>query len=359
MKKNTKSICMLFASASLILLTGCKKEDKGEDQKVVSQQDIINSISVNVNAATYLQLANNSSELYDAIVAFTANPSEQGLKNCQALWKAARSTWEQSEGFLYGPVASDNIDPRIDTWPVNFVDLNAEMAGSQAFTESYVDGLDDALKGFHPIEFLLWGENGTKTYNTFTAREKEYLVALGKNLKVLTSELASQWNINNSASFMLKFRTPGANNEFYATKKEVYLEMVNAMEGICDEVASGKIGEPFIAQDPSLEESPYSKNSISDFKDNIKSIQNVYLGKFNADGAGLEDLVRKYNLSLDAKIKLQIAGAINSLTNITDPFGTAISSQATLVQNAITAINTLKTTLEDELLPFVNLYVTE
>jgi uncharacterized iron-regulated protein len=132
--------------------------------------------------------------------------------------------------------------------------------------------------------------------------------------------------------------------------------MVNAMAGICDEVANGKIGEVYAAQDPSLEESPFSQNSITDFTNNIKGVQNVYLGKFSADGKGLEDVVRAYNLQLDSNIKLKLSTAIEALGKVTVPFGTAISTQKTQVQNAIEAIQALKTTLEDELLPFIQMH---
>lgn len=359
MKKNVQSVITVLAVATLVVSTSCKKDKKTTTPPAaeVTQQDIIVGLSSNVNAATYTQLSANSSDLYTAILAFTANPSAAGLTECKNLWKSARSTWEQSEGFLYGPVASEDIDPRIDTWPVNFVDLNAEIAGTAQFTDTYIDGLEHALKGFHPIEFLLWGENGTKTFDQFTAREKEYLVALGKNLKTLTAQLAVQWNTNTTDAYIKHFTSPGASNQYYATSKAVYQEIVNAMAGICDEVSSGKIGEPFLAADPSLEESPYSQNSLKDFTDNMRSVQNVYLGKFNADGNGLEDLVKKYNLSLDTKIKTKISGAITALNNITVPFGTAITTQPTQVQNAINAIADLKAVLENELLPFVNQYV--
>ncbi len=359
MKKDSKSVIMIMAAAALVVVSSCKKDDPEPTPAAeVSQQDVINGLSSNVNAATYTQLSTNTSDLYTAVQSFVASPSATGLTECRNLWKAARSTWEQSEGFLYGPVASENIDPRIDTWPVNFVDLNAQIAGSDAFTDSYIDGLEDALKGFHPIEFLLWGENGTKTFDQFSAREKEYLVALSKNLRTLTGQLALQWNTSTPNAFITEFRTPGTANQYYTTSKAVYQEIVNAMAGICDEVGGGKIGEPFLAQDPTLEESPYSQNSLTDFTNNMKSVQNVYLGKFNSDGNGLEDLVKKYNLSLDNTIKAKMTAAIAALNNITDPFGTAITSQPTQVQNAIDAINELKAVLENDLMNFVNQYVT-
>lgn len=343
-----------------ISIASCKKEEVKPNTSVeVTPQAVIQSIAQNVNSAIYADLAQISENLYGAVLVFSTNLTAENLENCRSLWKSARSTWEQSEGFIYGPVATENIDPRIDTWPVNFVDLNAQIAGSNEFTDTYVDNLEDALKGFHPIEFLLWGETGSKTVNQFTAREIEYLVALTKNLKVLTSELAVEWNVTQQNAYITHFVNPASSNVYYGTKKDVFLEIVNAMIGICEEVAAGKIGEPFINQDPSLEESPYSQNSMIDFTNNVRSVQNIYLGKFNTDGLGIEDLVRKYNLSMDNAIKAKINAAILAMNNITVPFGQAITDQPTQVQNAIAAMEELKGTLETQLLPFVNQYITD
>lgn len=358
------------------ITTGCKKEgctdssatnynkkakkDNGSCEYVSDNKEILEAIGTNVVIATYGDLANNTSSLYDAVTDFIANPSAAGLENCRNLWKSSRSSWERSEGFLFGPVATDEIDPRIDTWPVDYNAMETLLSGSTDFTvDANIDALDDALKGFHPIEYMLWGTNGTKTYSDFTAREKEYLKALSKNVKKLTSDLVTGWNPNSSASFYASFTVPGSGNTFYPTVKSAFEELVNGIAGICDEVANGKISEPFTQHDASLEESPYSQNSIKDFTDNIRSIQNIYLGKYAADGKGLEDLVRAHNLSLDNTIKTKMTNAINKLQAITDPFGTAITSQATLVQNAIDAINDLKSTLEGDLLPFVQQYVTD
>jgi putative iron-regulated protein len=356
-------IAFYFQIASLMIsllgISSCKKESIEPVESTFTSQEIISSISTNINYSTYLELQNLAIDLHTKSVAFSTNPTDNLLQECRSLWKSARGAWEQSEGFIYGPVSTENIDPRIDTWPVNFVDLNAEINSGNPFTDTYVSNLEDALKGFHPIEFLLWGQNGTKSASDFTPRELEYLVALTKDLENLTSELAEEWNQNTANSYIHFFTNPTISNPYYESKKAVFQEIVNAMIGICDEVASGKIGEPFIQGDPSLEESPYSQNSMTDFKNNLKSVQNIYLGKFNTDGIGLEDLVRKYNLSLDNTIKTEMNNAIASLDAITDPFGTAIISQPTQIQNAISAIEALKTTLEDKMIPFVNQYITD
>ena len=161
------------------------------------------------------------------------------------------------------------------------------------------------------------------------------------------------WDASVSGNYGNIFINAGNGSAIYETQRAAFEELVNAMTGICDEVANGKMDEVYLAKDPSLEESPFSKNSITDFTHNIRGVENVYLSRYSADGKGLEDLVKKYNLSLDNEIKTNISSAIGALNTVTVPFGEAIISQPLQVQNAIDAINALKTTLEEKLLPFV------
>lgn len=255
--------------------------------------------------------------------------------------------------MLFGPVSTDNIDPRIDTWPVNFVDLEAQLASGNAFTAEYINNLEDALKGFHPIEYLIFGQDGNKTAAQMTAREREYLLALCVNLEELTAHLAYSWDAAHENNYGTILSTAGSGNSTYPTQRAAFEEMVNAMSAICDEVANGKMHEPLIAQDPMLEESPFAKNSITDFTNNIRGVENVYLGRYSENGTGLEDFVRQYDLQTDAAIKQRIAAAVAALGTITVPFGQALTEQPVQVQQAIDAINALAATVDSELLPLV------
>jgi len=67
--------------------------------------------------------------------------------------------------------------------------------------------------------------------------------------------------------------------------------------------------------------------------------------------------VRANNLSLDTEIKSKHAAAIAALGAITVPFGVAITTQQSQVQNAMTKVNDLASVLNDELKPFVLQYV--
>jgi predicted lipoprotein len=344
---------------SILMLHSCKKNKDLPGDLIdnnTTRKAILTELSTHVIAGTYVEMTAKSDELTLSIEQLNNSKTEDNLNICRNNWRALRAVWKQSEGFIFGPVATERIDPRIDSWPINHADLDSLLSTSVAFESSYIDGLQDALKGFHPIEYLLFGINGDKAATEITNRELELLVELSKNLTKLSSELASNWAVGNGNYYNL-FTSAGNGSSLYASQKEAFEELTNAIIGICDEVAGGKIAEPFNAQNPNLEESPYSRNSLNDFINNIKSVQNIYLGKFQKDGKGLEDFVRVYNLSLDATIKLQIDQALFALNAITLPFGEAISSQPTLVQQAIDKIDALRETLESQLLPLIQLQI--
>lgn len=350
-----KKTLILF-SAALLIAQGCKKEETNTQSSGDVQKDVLNSLSQEVYFNSYISLSDKTSKLYSDVQAFVADPTDDKLSACRQDWKDAREVWENTEAWLFGPVATESIDPRIDTWPVDFVRLDSVLNSSNTINNQYIDGLEESLKGFHPLEYMLFGVNGNKKASDFTSRQKDYLLALAENIKILTNELSHSWSV--SGGNYTENIIDAGNNNIYPTRLSAYEEMVNAMIGICEEVADGKIGEVFTHLDSMGEESPFAKNSITDFTNNIRGVRNVYLGTFgNKDVAGLEDFVRTYNLSLDTRIKQKADQAIAALNNITDPFGKAIFTQPVQVQNAIDAINALKSELEDGLLPLVQLKV--
>ncbi len=353
--KAFKKLTLLILIASSF--TACKDDDDDSVPVDNVNQVILTDFASNIAFTSYTQLAAKTVLLHQQSVIFSANPTANGLTDLKNTWKDARKVWEQTESFLFGPVATDNIDPRIDTWPVNFNDLEVILNNGLPLNEVYINSLDDALKGFHPIEYLIFGLNGNKQHTDFDARELEYLTALSQNLKTLTANLSNEWSPAASGSYYYSFINAGNGSTIYTTQKAAYEELVNAMAGICDEVANGKIYEPFITTNPELEESPFSGNSITDFTNNMKGVQNIYLGTNVVDGKGLEDLVRKHNLSLDGLMKSKMKNAITALNNITDPFGTAITTQPIQVQNAIDAINELKDVIETDLFNLVQFHV--
>ncbi len=359
-----KNLSFLFLCALIVIATSCKKDKDTEPSvPVLSNQEIQNNIlqdfSYKIALASYQDMENKMNAFYNTCLAFDASQTQSNLDDARIAWKNVRAVWEQSEAFLFGPVSTENIDPSTDTWPVDYNSLDSLLNTTNAFTQSYMNSLGDELKGYHPAEFILWGSNGSKTPADFTAREREYLIALVADLQIKSTQLRTSWDPSVADNYLLHVVNAGQSSSVYPSQRAVFEEMINAMIGICDEVANGKMYEPFAGSDPSLEESPFSQNSLTDFKNNILGVKNVYFGDYLQQGNGLNEFMTKNNLSIHSTVSSQIDNALTSFNGITVPFGQAIFSERTQVQHVMTQINSLKTTLENQLLPFIQQTITE
>ena len=362
MKRNLLKFAT-FCLASSLVLTSCDKDKDNDVDINTLKSEVLENTAKNVIEFSYSEMLSKVNALKTSVADLVASPTDAKLTTARNNWKEVRAVWEKTEAWLFGAVATEDIDPRIDTWPVDFNEIDQLLASSTVLDAAYFTRLDQALessdedivdaanamRGFHPIEYILWGEDGTKTAAKLATetRAKQYLVALTDNLQTLTKEVYESW----SNGYSNQVAKAGNGSTEFATQKGAFVEIVEAMAGICGEVGDGKMGEPFNNQDPALEESPFSKNSLADFTNNIEGIMNIYQGKFGSrDGKGLEDFVQYYNKSLDLEIKAKHTAAINALKAITNPFGTALlasNSQSTLVQNAINRINELAEVLND------------
>ncbi|MEY2829864.1 MAG: hypothetical protein RIQ33_1722 [Bacteroidota bacterium] len=345
----------------VMMLVSCRKPKPTTTTATTQNinQTVINDIATNVVWGSFSDLQSKANVYYNNIVAFNTSPTDNNLSACKTSWKNMRQVWEQCEAFLYGPVSTEQFDPKTDTWPVNYTDMDSLLNSNYHLTADSIAMLDDALKGYHPMEYMLWGKTSNKKAVDFTIREKQYLMALAQNYKIIVDEMATAYNPKTTSSFLNNIYNAGKSSSIYPTKKAAYLEMITAMAGICDEVANGKIEEPFINQDASLEESPYSQNSLIDFKNNIQGVYNVYNGVYTTDGLGISDWVKQKNISLDNQIQSEISTAISAVQAIQGNFGTAIFTQQNQIINAQQAINKLKNTLENDAINLVNQQITD
>lgn len=350
MKKNSLTI-----SLGVLLLTmgACKKDDVTTTVAEKSYLANISNIGTNVITESYMELASKAEILHSESVSLESSSSASNLDITRNAWRDTRVPWEKSEGFLFGPVDTKGIDPAIDSWPVNKIDLDAVLNGSDALTESFIDALAGELKGFHTIEYLLWGEDGNKEIADFTAREFEYLLSVTENLKLKTQILSDSW-VPGGDNYVSNLTAAGTSSSIYLTEKSALQELVQGMIAIADEVANGKINDPLSLQDISKEESQFSHNSKNDFANNIRSISNVYNGKFNVDGLGIYDIIEAKDANLADRLNAEITDAITAVDNIPGTFSSAVFNNKTEVTDARDKITVIQTTLESEILEIIN-----
>ena len=346
------SLCaMLVVPIAAWLGCGEDDDDLGGDASF-DAATLLNDYANNVVVATYEDLDAKAGMLLAAVHTLASDATASNLTAAQDAWVAARSPWELSEAFLFGPVDTDGLDPKLDSWPVNRVDLDAVLSSDQPLTKETADGLEETLKGFHTIEYLLFGEGGAKQSEDFDTREYEYLVAVTESLKADAQALHDAWHPSR-ANFAAEIANAGVSSAIYVSRKAAVQEIVNGMIVIADEVANGKISDPFNEEDARLVESQFSFNSIADFQDNIRGIQNAYVGRYVVDGQGLNDFVAERDADLDARFQNEVQAGIDAIGVIPAPFRDAIAGSRTEVQAAIDAVRAVQTTLESEILPLV------
>ncbi len=351
--KNYKTIAKFaFLAILSIQLISCDDDDTNtETDKLYSEH--LENITDNVIVETYSDLANKAAILFNEIKDFKANKTVSNYDEAKQAWRDARAPWEQSEGFLFGPVDTEGVDPAIDSWPVNEIDLKNVLNSKDVLTEAYLESAIDEIKGFHTIEFLLWAVDGNKQMSDFTDREFEYLLAATENLKNRTQQLANAWKKN----YAKTFKSAGENS-VYKSQKSALETLVTGLIGIANEVATSKIEDPLNgnkgAANQTKEESRFSHNSKTDFSNNIKSIANIYNGTYFIDGKGLSDIIKAKDSKLDATFNKAIIDAIQAIDNIPGTFTTAIVSNRTAVANAQTKVAIVQALLETKIKPIIN-----
>lgn len=344
------------SAALLALLTSVSCDDDEVVGANFKDSEIITAYADSVVVPTYQLLNTRAKALDTAVAALAADKTDAKLTAAKDAWVATRVPWEQSEAHLFGPVSANGYDPAMDSWPVNRTDLDAVLASGNALTQAYVSALPEEQKGFHTLEYLLWGEQGNKTAAAITARELEYMRALSAELVTVTTDLANSWTtgVGGASAYRTVFTSAGAGSNAYPSLGAAAQEILVGMSGICDEVANGKIADPYDAHDPQLVESQFSFNSQIDFADNIRGVLNAYTGDAAAAGTmgrGIADFVVAADPALDARFRAEIVDAIAAINAIPVPFRNAITTPADYpkIEAAQAAIRKVQATIDGDL----------
>ena len=313
-------------------------------------RNVLTNLVNNVIVPTYTDLADDVEDLEETLNGLTvSNITQAQINEACDDFKDARENWERSEAFLMGAASDFDIDPTIDSWP-----LNRSLLLSYFNNGMNNEMLEDAtILGFHALEFILFRNGqprkvaefqGNDTYKNFEritgAQELKYAQTICNLLKQRCFQLQVAWEgqntknasrmavvkaagldylTENGLSFGENLISAGQNSKStFTTLKAAIAQVLSDDEGSCvgiaNEVGTAKIANPFSAGDISYVESPYSYNSIRDFQDNIRSIRNVWYGSTNGSAA---------SVSFDAFFKNVGETATNN--NVNNAINNAIS----------------------------------
>ena len=177
-------------------------------------QPILMTYVNDVVLPTYLELKEKNTALYEAAKTFAIAPSDQNFQLCCNAWLEARTPWETSEAFLFGPVDALGLDPNMDSWPldqeaiVNILNSGEfnNMTWGEGDNEESIEA-KQGVRGFHTMEFLIFKDGQARTINggnstdaanlDYTAANAQswgnYMVQVGKLLQQDATELYNAW----------------------------------------------------------------------------------------------------------------------------------------------------------------------
>jgi predicted lipoprotein len=277
-------------------------------------------------------------------------------------WKEARRYWEMTEAFLYGPAEYYSLDPRIDSWPLDKDNLTQQFRSDMSNVDATYarENYGTNLIGFHAIEYVIFEDGHSKNAANITANELIYLVAVAEVLQGDCIRLEASWSESVSAekqeilddaeleitsNFGREMMRAGSAGSRFQTPVQAIQEIVGGCEAIADEVGNEKIASPYDSKDVYQVESWYSWNSLTDFTDNIYSIENSYLGGMEGSrtGRSLSDFVKSKNAQMDIDIRSAIKNAIDKIQAIPAPFRNQLDNlgSAPAIEDAMDACNRL------------------
>lgn len=349
MKKKNVLVMVMMGLAVLFCGISCSEDDNtdGPDNgNILTEEEMDAAIATYVDGIvlpTYKNMLDKVTIFKNKVDAFVASGRQEDLNvACQA-WRDAREPWEFSEAHLGGPATNLNLDPSMDSWPLDKEGING-IIKSGDFSE--LEGYDDdnmELRGFHTAEYMLFFDGQprdlTKSQDEIDLTNtnlKKYLQIVVNDILKDTETLYNAWakGLEGDDTYSSPYgealkKHDGTNG---MTSAETVLATILSEEGgmanIANEVGEAKIGDPITnyKEDPEKGllsvESWYSWNSITDYSNNIKGVKNCYLGSLDGkiNASSLSALVKKVDASLDTKVQEKINAAIASIENIPAPF---------------------------------------
>ena len=359
MKKIQNFVMAFLLGAMTIGFTACSSDNGGNEgfdlpdvgqatTSISSSDKEMQKVAKNYVQAvvypTYQALASNARTLYSAAQTLyksaEAGTMTQDQINaaCEA-FKKTRQEWERSEAFLFGSATDNELDPHIDSWPLDRDELERALtnenliAGFKSenpakFVSEHNTKFQSVL-GFHGMEFVLFRNGAHRTVEALKANDTDegvtsvrgidelaFLQAVAADVRNITALLEFTWMgsaasnetkailsgegsyvfstlrynglaSNGTMCFGQFLLSPSSNTGYQSWQGTMNQIFVGGCSNICAEVADQKLGQAYrvaTGQGNTTEdskdyiESPYSHRSFIDYQDNIYSIKNSLYG---------------------------------------------------------------------------------
>ena len=343
-------IGVVLGVAALALTIGC--DDKSEFEWPANTSDAVANYSMIVEASYADSLA-TAQALNATLATLVSEPSEASLQAAKNAWIASRPPYLQTEVYRFydGPIDNPTDGPEgdLNAWPldelyIDYVDgdpASGSINGTLELTPESIRALNgvngeaDVATGYHAIEFLLWGQdqsddgpgnrpwsdyltaedaNGvvpTPEGTTTQARRGTYLTIAGDLLVEDLQSVHAQW-------------APGAayRTSFEADPQLAFEKILTGMIVLSGfETGGERLQAALDSGNQEDEHSCFSDNTHVDMQEDVRGIQNVWLGTYGSvSGPGVKAVVEAVDPELAARLDAQIAQSLAYAMALQVPF---------------------------------------
>ena len=307
--------------------------------------------------ASYEDTLDGATELDAKINALLDDPSADALDAARDAWRAAREPYLQTEPFRFydGPIDNPDDGPEglINSWPldeayIDYVEGDA-TAGIINDPKETIDadtlaglneqgGEKNIATGYHAIEFLLWGQDhsadgpGDRPYTDYVEggtaknqkRRAEYLRVTSALLVSQMQDMAAAWKKGDDQNYRA---------ELAGVKPSEALRRIltglTVLSGF--ETGGERLQTAYDTGDQEDEHSCFSDNTDRDMVQDVRGIQNVFLGSYErtdgstVDGTSIQAAVAEQDEGLAGDVAERMATSLELAEKLEAPFDREIA----------------------------------
>lgn len=347
-----------------MIVWACSKSEEPNAFDSFDRKSMLTNLGNNVIISSFDAFYQKTDALEAAITAYASDiKNEQKLIAAQQAWLAMAIVWKQASVFKQGPVEDKFLQSNID-FSTKGVYLNPTLL-EKAITDgttidnAYIESKGSTVKGIHAIEYLLFDKSQTNA--TIIARYADagganrlaYVKALATNLKNQAKTILDDWK----GSYVTTFINADG-RDINSSLGILSNKLIDLIYTIRDErIGAPKGNRNTGTPQPDLAESALSNSSVVLAVNELKGLENAFLGRTPAgvDGIGLDDLLDKLGAKsgsdrLSTKIKNQFSTVYAKLNAIPTPLQTAVINNKTEVQAAYDEIKKLQVIMEVDMI---------
>jgi uncharacterized protein len=324
------------------LMMGCSKNNNKKEDNF-DHSAMLANMADNLIVPAYEQLAAESGLLLDAATTFSATTNITALENLQLQFKNTYKAWLHCEPFNFGP--ADNtvmLQNAINYWPARTSFVDAELAGSNELTDNYINSLGAEKKGFPALSYILFDINNgnNAVLDKFSsARRKEYLVALAKNIKINVAAVLNEWKSGYTTTFKNNTGTE-LNTSLSLLLNNLVIELETSKNKRIGIPVGRKDNFTQGAADPGAVELPTSSFAKEMLKESSIVLSNIFEGKYGStDGIGFDDYlaalkIEDNGVGLEQSISTEFSAFTTTIEQIGSPMQTTVTNNPAAVDAA-------------------------